>query len=255
MEAEDIANHYAAVAKHYQGVVYSNPSDREYQEEVALLCKKYLDLQPHHHLVDLAGGTGALGAALASMAKLTTPVLCIDPSKEMLEVAERKEGVRSLYMSAEDWSAIEGKVDRIVIRGALHHFTRELLPDILSGIFAKLTPGGRLVVEKPADSFTCLPYPARVVALMDSMEPQREEVLKLLTEAGFKAECHRHKFLVEKPKMELFESFRARLCSGFSMFSDTEIEEGILEVDSQFPGPVVKYTDCRDFVVAIKDDN
>ena len=78
MEAEDIANHYAAVAKHYQvgrvstvnkyfannfaksskmqGVVYSNPSDREYQEEVALLCKKYLDLQPHHHLVDLAGG-------------------------------------------------------------------------------------------------------------------------------------------------------------------------------------------------------
>jgi len=255
MEAEDIANHYAAVAKHYQGVVYSNPSDREYQEEVALLCKKYLDLQPHHHLVDLAGGTGALGAALASMAKLTTPVLCVDPSKEMLEVAESKEGVSSLCMSAEDWSAKEGKVDRVVIRGALHHFTRELLPAILSGIFAKLTSGGRLVVEKPADSFTCLPYPDRVVALMDSMEPQREEVLKLLTEAGFKAECHRHKFLVEKPKFELFESFRARLCSGFSMFSDTEIEQGILEVDSQFPGPVVEYTDCRDFVVAIKDDN
>ena len=38
-------------------------------------------------------------------------------------------------------------------------------------------------------------------------------------------------FLVEKPKMELFESFRARLCSGFSMFSDPEIEEGILEVN------------------------
>merc|ERR1711971_294816 len=150
MEAEDIANHYATVAKHYQGVVYSNPSDRDYQEEVAVLCKKYLDLQPHHHLVDLAGGTGALGAALALMAKLTTPVLCVDPSKEMLEVAESKEGVSSLCMSAEDWSSMEGKVDRVVIRGALHHFTRwkvvvrgalhnftrELLPDILSGIFA-----------------------------------------------------------------------------------------------------------------------
>jgi len=255
MEAEDIANHYAAVAKHYQGVVYSHPSDRDYQEEVAALCMKYLDLQPRHLLVDLAGGTGALGAALASMAKLAKPVLCVDPSKEMLEVADSKEGVNSMCMSAEDWSAKEGKVDRIVIRGALHHFTRKLLPDIFSGIFAKLTPGGRLVVEKPADSFTCLPYPARVVALMDSMEPQREDVLKLLTRAGFKAECHRHKFLVEKPKCELFESFRARLCSGFSMFSDAEIEEGILEVNSRFPGPVVRYTDCRDFVVAIKDDN
>ena len=38
-----------------QGVVYSNPSDREYQEEVAALCMKYLDLQPQHLLVDLAG--------------------------------------------------------------------------------------------------------------------------------------------------------------------------------------------------------
>ena len=79
MEADDIANHYAAVAKHYQvlpdetliqnivqndlslkrigiqGVVYSNPSDREYQREVSELCRKYLDLQPHHLLVDLAG--------------------------------------------------------------------------------------------------------------------------------------------------------------------------------------------------------
>ena len=38
-----------------QGVVYSHPSDREYQEEVASLCMKYLDLQPRHLLVDLAG--------------------------------------------------------------------------------------------------------------------------------------------------------------------------------------------------------
>jgi len=254
MEADDIANHYAAVAKHYQGVVYSNPSDREYQHEVSELCRKYLDLQPHHLLVDLAGGTGALGASIASMAKLTNPVLCVDPSREMLEVAGKKEGVTSMCMSAEEWSAKEGKVDRVVIRGALHHFARKLVPEIFSGIFAKLTPGGRLVVEKPADSYACLPYPKRVVSLMNSQEPQKEDVLKLLTEAGFKTESHRHKFLVEKPKLELFESFRARLCSGFSMFSDSEIEEGIREVDLRFPGPVVTYTDCRDFVVAIKDD-
>ena len=42
----------------------------------------------------------------------------------MLQVAGKKEGVTSLCMSAEEWSAKEGKVDRVVIRGALHHFTR-----------------------------------------------------------------------------------------------------------------------------------
>ena len=35
------------------------------------------------------GGTGALGASIASMAKLTNPVLCVDPSREMLEVVDK----------------------------------------------------------------------------------------------------------------------------------------------------------------------
>ena len=42
----------------------------------------------------------------------------------MLQVAGKREGVTSLCMSAEEWSSKEGKVDRVVIRGALHHFTR-----------------------------------------------------------------------------------------------------------------------------------
>ena len=87
----------------------------------------------------------------------------------MLQVAGKKEGVTTLCMSAEEWSVKEGKVDRVAIRGALHHFTRwydvssthfklkanssaiiapstitvrKLVPEIFSGIFSKLTPGG-----------------------------------------------------------------------------------------------------------------
>ena len=67
-----------------------------------VVLREYVrSLEPEEHLLDLdrskvsqsffffKGGTGALGAALASMAKLTTPVLCVDPSKEMLEVVEK----------------------------------------------------------------------------------------------------------------------------------------------------------------------
>jgi hypothetical protein len=32
---------------------------------------------------------------------------------------------------------------------------------------------------------------------------------------------------------ELLEGFRRRLCSGFSMFSDAEIEEGIKKVETR----------------------
>ena len=76
----------------------------------------------------------------------------------------------------------------------------------------------------------------------------REETEELFRGAGFRLlESHRHEFLVKKDKAELFLSFRSswtsglpilssmssvrkRLCSGFSMFSDAEIEEGIEEV-------------------------
>ena len=40
-------------------------------------------------IIPQIGGTGALGASIASMAKLTNPVLCVDPSREMLEVLDK----------------------------------------------------------------------------------------------------------------------------------------------------------------------
>ena len=72
--------------------------------------------------------------------------------------------------------------------------------------------------------------------------------------AGFRLlESHRHEFLrLDQPKAELFDGFQRRLCSGFSMFTDEEIEEGIREVDSKYPGHTVTYTDVRDFIVGCK---
>ena len=170
--------------------MYSSSSDKEYQGSITSLFHHYLHLSPSNRLVDLAGGTGTLAASLAKAAGLTSPVSCVDPSKAMVAMVEGREGVEGVCMGAEEWSrgGGQGDTDRVMIRGAIHHFnrcrlctahhtipdaTRELLPTTLEGILRRLAVGGRLVVEKPADTFVCLPYPARVVALMDSMEPQR----------------------------------------------------------------------------------
>ena len=113
--------------------------------------------------------------------------------------------------------------------------------------------GGRFLIEKPADKFDCLPYPKRVVELMNQMEIPRSETIEFLKQSKFVLlESHRHEFAVEKEKTELFESYRKRLCSGFSMFTDAEIEEGIAEVDGKFSGDIVKYVDQRDFIVGCK---
>ena len=88
---------------------------------------------------------------------------------------------------------------------------------------------------------------------MNKMELSREEILELLKQSQFVLiESHRHQFAVEKDKKELFESFRKRLCSGFSMFSDDQIEKGIEEVNAKYPGQLVKFVDERDFIVGCK---
>jgi len=196
-----------------------------------------------------------MASNVGKFASLTHPVLCVDPSLEMLEIGKDLEGVETVHMSAEDWANSEDIdcFDRIYIRGALHHFTRETLQDTLEGIYRKLKSGGRFLIEKPADKFDCLPYPRRVIDLMNNMELSRDETIELLRKSGFVLiESHRHEFSVERTKRELFESFRRRLCSGFSMFSDAEIEQGILEIDAKYPSNIVKNVDERDFIVGCK---
>ena len=85
------------------------------------------------------------------------------------------------------------------------------------------------------------------------MELSRIETVEFLKKTGFVLiESHRHQFAVEKDKEELFESFRKRLCSGFSMFSNDEIDAGIQEVNEKYPTEMVKFVDERDFIVGCK---
>merc|ERR1712142_354433 len=255
MNREDISSHYSNVAKHYNNVVYTSKSDKDYQNDATCLIVHYLHLDSSSLVVDLGAGVCTMASNVGRIANLTHPVLCVDPSSEMLEIGKDLDGVKTLHMSAEEWTetAEEECFDRIYIRGAIHHFNRENLKKTLDGIYRKLKLGGRFLIEKPADKFDCLPYPQRVVELMNQMEIPRNETVELLRNSKFVLiETHRHEFAVEKDKSELFESYRKRLCSGFSMFSDAEIEEGIAEVDKKFNGEIVKFVDQRDFIVGCK---
>jgi len=255
MNREDISFHYSTVARHYNNVVYTSTSDSDYQNDVTGLIVHYLHLDSASLVVDLGAGVCTMASKVAKIASLEHPVLCVDPSMEMLEIGKELPGVKTLHMSAEEWAGTkeEDCFDRIYIRGAFHHFNREHLKNTLDGIYKKLKMGGRFLIEKPADRFDCLPYPERVVKLMNQMEIPRSETIELMKQSKFVlVESHRHEFAVEKEKIELFESYRKRLCSGFSMFTDAEIEEGIAEVDEKYSGDIVKYVDQRDFIVGCK---
>ena len=49
----------------------------------------------------------------------------------------------------------------------------------------------------------------------------------------------------------LFEGFRQRDISGLAPLTDSQIEEGIREVDSRYPGDDLVFTCNRDVIVAV----
>ena len=54
-------------------------------------------------VVDIGAGVCTQAEHVAKLAKLANKVVCVDPSKEMLEIAKTLEHVDPVLMSAEEW--------------------------------------------------------------------------------------------------------------------------------------------------------
>src|SRR5262249_31615228 len=107
-------------------------------------------LQPGHHVLDIASGTGEPGLPAAVRVGPTGFVLLTDRSAEMLAVArdkaraQRLEHVAFQVCDAEQLQLESGSFDAALCRSAL-----PLLPDpvrCLRLAYAALRPGGRIAV-------------------------------------------------------------------------------------------------------------
>ena len=123
MESKDIAVHYSNLAKNYNSVVYTSSTDKgnkllligylvgrlcsEYQDKVTRLMVRYLDLTTSSQVVDLGAGVCTMAANIAKIAELDKSVLCVDPSKEMLEIGKSLDKIETLNMSAEEWIQLD----------------------------------------------------------------------------------------------------------------------------------------------------
>ena len=79
-------------------------SSSDYQNDVTGLIVHYLHLDSASLVVDLGAGVCTMASKVAKIASLEHPVLCVDPSMEMLEIGKELPGVKTLHMSAEEWA-------------------------------------------------------------------------------------------------------------------------------------------------------
>jgi ubiquinone/menaquinone biosynthesis C-methylase UbiE len=101
-----------------------------------------LNLEPHHRLLDVGGGTGRVASHLT---RHVEQVCIIDVSLGMLIEAQTK-GLCAYRGAAEHLPFPDGAFDRILIVDAFHHFHD--WPRAAAELVRVLRPGGRMVIEE-----------------------------------------------------------------------------------------------------------
>jgi SAM-dependent methyltransferase len=185
---EDRARRFAGEGAGLAAVcAYGMPEfyNRTIQLEQRLALRSWLDVGPGTRVLDVGCGVGRWSRLLAAKGAAVTG---IDLSPTMIEQAERRaaaEGVAErCRFRVQDLSRldIEGTFDLVLGVTVLQHILDpELLHAAVSGMTARLAPGGRMVLLEAA--------PVAVVDRCDSTvfrARQRDVYLKLFADCGLR---------------------------------------------------------------------
>jgi ubiquinone/menaquinone biosynthesis C-methylase UbiE len=167
----DPADHYERLAKTYDDTWGHRP------DYVAWMNQHVLDrlrIGPGHRVADIGAGTGLFLRSLVQQVTEDNPIVCIDPSRSMLDQLPDDPRLHPVCASAEAVAAGEvdlpyDRLDAIVIKETIHHFAN--IPKTLLGLAERLAPGGRLLVVTLPPR---LEYPLFTAALDRFAEHQPE---------------------------------------------------------------------------------
>eukprot|EP00092_Neocalanus_flemingeri_P017532 GFUD01018967.1.p1 GENE.GFUD01018967.1~~GFUD01018967.1.p1 ORF type:complete len:267 (+),score=71.52 GFUD01018967.1:95-895(+) len=265
MDQSALNEHYRNLANKYDSS-YSNAtavgdSKGQYDflgEKGARIIMELMDMKVDDRMVDLGAGTCKTAGMIAQMAGLKHPVLCVDPVQEMLEVANKNNvpNIETLCATAEDFSRKDVKYDKILIKGAIHHFPVNKMREIFTGIKTQLNDKGVILIDKSATSTTeeGMPFFKKGILIQRQMNAALDGLLEnLLKDLGFQVDkqiIHGDKNM---SKDEAIQMIKNRGISGLSVLSDDELKEGIEEVESKYEGcSVIEWKNKREMIIACK---
>ena len=189
------------------------------------------------------------------MAELKNPVICVDPVREMLDVGIRKKiaNIETICESAEQFSQREIHYDKLLIKGTVHHFPVNNLRQIFTGISHQLTTGGVVLIEKtPGKPAPGYPSFEKALELHSQFFSGLSDILvSLFQELGFQVTSTIVTGKGKISKAEAIKNIRARYTSTLELLSDQEIQEGVEEVERNFP-EVIEYENQREMMKAVK---
>ena len=234
--------HYLEVAAKYDAC-YSET----HQAQIPLILRN-LCLSPDDALVEVGGGTGTLLAAVCREANLKRPGVCVDPSASMLAVATKKTNVLGVLATAEDFFSNHNDVsfNKVLMVGSIHHFSDP--ESVFSAMADRLPCGGKCLVITRGPS-TTLPFFNKALKTFADSCQDMEGTVRQLRATGLEVTVTPEVLHLRMKKTKWYSMLRERYMSNLKMFTEDEVEAGIMELEREHFCGVLE-----DDIVTIKDN-
>lgn len=243
---QSVSNHFDSIAEHFNRIWYFSDS---YKDFVIAHILENLDFSEEDVLADIGGGTGSFTSRLIHEGNFAA-AYCIEPSAPMCEEAAKQPAIEALCTDAHGFLERKIPFSKMLLKEVIHHISDRAR--FWHNTYTALPNGGKLlIITRPQQ--TAFPFFDAAKAAFAQNQPPHEIVETELRECGFEIITSRNSHTFTLPKESWYEMLRHRFMSDLGVFSDTEIEEGILEIESRYEGDTIDIIDHLIFITATKN--
>lgn len=244
-------DHYARIADDYDANWGHSP---QYVAYMSHNIASRLHVRTGDRIADVGAGTGLFLRAVEDVVTADRPIVCIDPSRPMLDRLPSDSRLSPLEATAEQVASREvalpyDQLDAILMKEAIHHVTD--IPRMVQRMASLMAPGARfLVVTLPP----ALDYPLFDAALerFAKRQPEPGGIADDMREAGLHVDLEYSEFPVRVSRDHYIELVGRRWMSVLSTFSDSELAAGLTEMRRRHTEPELDFVDRFAFIRGVK---
>ena len=238
--------HYKNLAKSFDiNWDFSN----NYKKWAIIRIGKYLELNTNDTFIDIGGGTGIFTHMISLHYKIKQAI-CVEPEKSMCKIARGYTTFQTICSNALSFANKKNySCSKLLFKEVIHHINdRKKLWD---KIYSNTTKNTRILIyTRPQNIEFPLFKKAKNKFLMN--QPHHNSIMKELQQSGFNTEVYFEDFVFEMSKDSWHKMIKNKFMSDLSTFSDSEIENGIKEIEQQYNTNTYIIKDKIIFIIAYK---
>lgn len=238
-------NHFDTIADIFNRIWYFSDDYKDFV--ISHICHD-LALTHEDILADIGGGTGSFTSRLAQEAALTR-AYCVEPSCAMCEEAAKLTDVTAICADAHTFLASHIPFTKMLFKEVIHHIRdRE---HFWKTVYTSLPHNGKiLIITRPQN--IAFPFFTAAKVEFGRNQPSQDMLEDELHLGGFSITTHLRSHTFTLSKEDWYTMLRHRFMSDLGVFTDNEIEEGIIEIDKKYPEEHLEIVDNLIFIIATK---